>query len=126
VQAFGAKPKEADVQEAWRCFNGTALLRARATVAHDSYERLVEVACSDNEHRGALERSALKPIAKSIQDPATLGVDIEKLSSIERIGMTGVRDHTRADVAGCMPRDVRHGRRERLKRFGLARLAVRP
>jgi hypothetical protein len=47
----------------------------------DSYERLVEVACSDKEHRGVLERSALKPTAKTIQDPTTLGVDIEKLSS---------------------------------------------
>jgi superfamily II DNA or RNA helicase len=81
AERLGAKPKTVDIKEARRCFNGTALVRARATVAHDSYERLVEVACSDNEHRGALERSALKPIDKSIQDPATLGVDIEKLSS---------------------------------------------
>jgi hypothetical protein len=70
-----------DVQAARPCFNGSALVRVRATVAHDSYERLVEIACSDKEHRGALERSALKPIAKTIQDPTTLGVDIEKLSS---------------------------------------------
>jgi hypothetical protein len=26
--------------------------------------------------------------------------------------VTGVRDHTRADVAGSMPHDVRHGRAE--------------
>jgi hypothetical protein len=51
VQSFGAKPMGAEVQEARRCFNGAALVRVRATVAHDSYERLIEVCCSDADHR---------------------------------------------------------------------------
>jgi superfamily II DNA or RNA helicase len=80
VQGFGAKPKAVEVGEARRSFGGTALLRVRATVAHDSYERLVEVPCSHEEHRGATGRLALAPLPKTIENPVALGVHIEKLT----------------------------------------------
>jgi superfamily II DNA or RNA helicase len=81
AQGFGAKPRGVDVQEARRCFNGAALVRVRATVAHDSYERLVEIPCSAEDHRSAANRSALGPIAKTIQDPKAVGIDTERLRS---------------------------------------------
>jgi hypothetical protein len=81
AQGFGAKPRAVDVQEARRCFNGTALVRVRATVAHDSYERLVNVPCSAEDHRSAANRTALEAIAKTIQDPKVVGIDTEKLGS---------------------------------------------
>src|SRR5207253_2796367 len=43
VLTFGGMPKALEVEEVRRCFEGMALIRVRATVAHDSYERLVEV-----------------------------------------------------------------------------------
>lgn len=49
VLTFGGTPKAVEVEEVRRCFEGTALVRVRATVAHDSYERLVEVPCSPRE-----------------------------------------------------------------------------
>jgi hypothetical protein len=42
VAGFGATPLGSTVEGARRCFEGKALVRVRATVAHDSYERLVE------------------------------------------------------------------------------------
>jgi len=81
IEGFGANPKGVELREAQRCFSGTALVRVRATVAHDSYERLVEVPCPDEEHRGAVARSALGPIPKTIEDPKSLGLDTEKVIS---------------------------------------------
>jgi hypothetical protein len=43
VGTFGATPFGTKVEGVRRCFEGKALVRVRATVAHDSYERLVEV-----------------------------------------------------------------------------------
>jgi hypothetical protein len=45
-----------------RCFEGKALVRVRATVAHDSYERLAEVGCAPEEHRAHAVRSGLYQI----------------------------------------------------------------
>jgi hypothetical protein len=81
AQGFGAQPWAVDIQEARRCFNGAALVRVRATVAHDSYERLVDVPCSAEDHRSAANRTALGPTAKTIQDPKVVGIDTEKLGS---------------------------------------------
>jgi superfamily II DNA or RNA helicase len=80
VEGFGAKLKSIELSEVRRSFEGSALLRVRATVAHDSYERLVEVSCSREEHRGATGRSAMAPLPKTIEDPAALGLDIQKLT----------------------------------------------
>ncbi len=80
VEGFGAKPKVVELDEIRRSFDGTALLRVRATVAHDSYERLVEVSCAPEEHRSAADRSALAPLTKTIEDPVALGLDIAKLT----------------------------------------------
>src|SRR5215472_11922075 len=46
-----------------------------------AYERRVGVLCSDEDHLGAADRSALGPITKVIQDPKAVGIDAEELSS---------------------------------------------
>src|SRR5262245_4215379 len=46
VLSFGGTPKAVDIEAVHRHFDGIALIRVRATVAHDSYERLIEVSCS--------------------------------------------------------------------------------
>jgi hypothetical protein len=80
VERFGAKLKSIELTEVRRSFGGTALLRVRATVAHDSYERLIEVPCSREDHRGATRTSAMAPLPKTIEDPIALGLDIQKLT----------------------------------------------
>jgi hypothetical protein len=59
IGTFGATPVSTKVDGVRRCFEGTALVRVRATVAHDSYERLVEVPCAPGEHRAHAVRSGL-------------------------------------------------------------------
>jgi superfamily II DNA or RNA helicase len=76
---FGAKPETVRIEQCVRAFGGTALLRVRATVAHDSYERLVRVSCSRGEHRGPPSRSELGPLPKTLDNPLGLGLDAEKL-----------------------------------------------
>ena len=79
VLTFGGTPKATKIEEVRRCFEGTALIRARATVAHDSYERLVEVSCSPAEHYGSVDQSGLGPLPHTIENPSALGINIDKL-----------------------------------------------
>src|SRR5688500_10511533 len=62
VASMGAVLSKCDVDTVYRSTEGTALLRVRATVAHDSYERLVEVPCSPSEHTTAGKPAALDPV----------------------------------------------------------------
>ncbi|MBI4396479.1 MAG: DEAD/DEAH box helicase [Elusimicrobia bacterium] len=93
VDGFGGTFQGSRVEETWRCFDGTALLRARVTVAHDSYERLVEVNCFSEAHR-ILERSSLPSLGDSLEDPSTVGVNIEQLKA-KVLEDTGVAEFCR-------------------------------
>lgn len=75
AHAFGATPVRVRDRSVWRLFSGTALIRVRATVAHDSYERLVEVACSPTVHRRSFGAEGGEPLPANIADPALVGVD---------------------------------------------------
>lgn len=75
IEGFGGKPKKIEVSEVRRYFAGKALLRARVTVAHDSYERLVEVPCEPAQHNHSIGRAGLSPIGSTIEDPLVLGID---------------------------------------------------
>jgi superfamily II DNA or RNA helicase len=79
VENFGAEFKRADIEEARRSFQGTALLRVRVTVAHDAYERLVEVECRPEEHTSPASKEALGPLGRVIEAPQLMGLDLEKL-----------------------------------------------
>jgi hypothetical protein len=80
VAQFGAIFSGAKLSNVCRCFEGTALIRVRATVAHDSYERLGEVACPSHEHvvvstgRGGLDR-----VPEAIRIPAGIGLNAAKV-----------------------------------------------
>jgi len=80
VLSFAGTPKVVEIQEVHRCFEGSALVRVRATVAHDSYERLVDVPCSPAEHHAPTGRPGLGPIARTIENPVSLGLNIERLA----------------------------------------------
>jgi superfamily II DNA or RNA helicase len=80
VLTFDGTPKAVEVEEVRRCFEGTALVRVRATVAHDSYERLVEVSCSPAEHHAQVDRSGLGPLSHTIENPSLIGINIDRLA----------------------------------------------
>ncbi|MBY0612143.1 MAG: DEAD/DEAH box helicase [Beijerinckiaceae bacterium] len=80
VEQLGAKFDIAKVTAAARSFHGDALLRVRATTAHDSYERLVSCKCENQDHQTYKSGPEfITPVADLIQDIGTLGIDPEKL-----------------------------------------------
>ena len=80
VGSFGATPVGSKVEGVRRCFEGKALVRVRATVAHDSYERLVEVTCVPGEHKAHAVRSGLYKLTDVIENAHHLGIDTERLA----------------------------------------------
>ena len=80
VGSFGATPVATKVEGVRRCFEGKALVRVRATVAHDSYERLVEVPCAPGEHKAHAVRSGLYKLTDVIENAHYLGIDTERLA----------------------------------------------
>jgi hypothetical protein len=79
VKSFNGKYKSSKAEEIWRCFEGTALVRIRATVACDSYERLVEVSCSPFEHRHNVGKAGLDLVEGILEDPSAGGINKKKL-----------------------------------------------
>src|SRR5262249_25667302 len=63
AESFGARAADIKISKAFRSFSGEALVRVRASVAHDAYERLVSVGCRNEDHRiasaGAFERATM-------------------------------------------------------------------
>ena len=79
IESFGATPVTTNVEGVRRCFEGKALVRVRATVAHDSYERLVEIICAPGEHKAHAVRSGLYALKDVIEQAQHLGIDTERL-----------------------------------------------
>ena len=75
-----ATPVGTKVEGVRRCFEGKALVRVRATVAHDGYERLVEVECRPGEHKAHAIRSGLYELADLIENAQHLGIDTDRLA----------------------------------------------
>ena len=76
VSEWGGVIKSVQVESAQRRFEGLVVLRVRATVAHDSYERLVEVECLLGQHVTSASRFALSSLPSVIQEPSELGIDV--------------------------------------------------
>ncbi len=85
VLAFGGTPKAVEIEEVRRCFEGTGLVRVRATVAHDSYERLVEVSCSSAEHHAETGRSGLGPLSHTVENPSAVGINTGRLADAAKL-----------------------------------------
>jgi superfamily II DNA or RNA helicase len=80
AQRMGATFRDARVTAVTRAFSGAALLRVRATVAHDSYEQLVTCRCDGGVHRRTTEgRGGLEPVETIVRDPAVIGIDAARL-----------------------------------------------
>jgi superfamily II DNA or RNA helicase len=94
AEQAGATLRETKVTAVTRAFNGTALLRVRATVAHDSYEHLVACPCEeDGHHQTTKGREGLGSIERIVRDPTALGIDTIKLRE------AGERDEAIAEFA---------------------------
>jgi superfamily II DNA or RNA helicase len=83
AEGIGANFNKLEVEEISRGFNGKALLRVRATVAHDSYERILEAECASTEHFSSIiGKIGLDPIPSLIEDPKNVGLSIDKLKQV--------------------------------------------
>ena len=70
VGGMGAILKEIEASEVTAGFTGNALLRVRATVAHDSYEQLVSCPCDPADHLQTSKGDAgLFPVERIVRDP---------------------------------------------------------
>jgi superfamily II DNA or RNA helicase len=82
IASFGGAPEPIEIEEVRRAFEGKALVRVRATVAHDSYERLLEVPCSSLVHHVGSGRSGIARVTDVIEDSASIGVKSEHVFAI--------------------------------------------
>ena len=70
AEYVGATPKEAKATAVTAAFTGDALLRVRATVAHDGYEQLVSCRCEEDEHQQPSKGdTGLSPVERIVRDP---------------------------------------------------------
>lgn len=79
LDRFAGSLKKLRVLSVTRCFDGTALVQARATVAHDAYERLVEIPCSPSEHRVKQRSDIPVLVGDVIERPSEVGLDESRL-----------------------------------------------
>ncbi len=77
LRSFNAALAGIDIPLVSQCFDGHAVVRVRATVAHDSYERLVAVRCLGAEHMTPFVRRGFDPIPQIIQYPRDIGLKLE-------------------------------------------------
>jgi superfamily II DNA or RNA helicase len=80
VESFGGSPTKIEIETVNRKFEGRALVRVRATILHDSYERLVEIKCSPHEHTFNDGRPALRTLTPIITDVAETGLNMERVA----------------------------------------------
>jgi superfamily II DNA or RNA helicase len=80
VDSFGGRLRGIDVEKVDRCFQGKALVRIRATVVHDSYERLIEVDCLPHQHVYRDGVRALRALQPTLSRLPEIGINLEKLA----------------------------------------------
>lgn len=80
VSGFNAKPLGHTIEQVRRCFKGTAIVRVRATVAHDSYERLVAVTCATRDHSEEVGQAGLSHMPDVMENFRSIGVNLDQLA----------------------------------------------
>ena len=75
VEGFGGNFRAIQISEALRSFVGVATVRVRATVGHDSYERLVDVPVSPDEHWIPAGLTGASPISDPLKNPEAVGLN---------------------------------------------------
>ncbi len=74
VESFGGKFRSAEIEDVTRSFDGTAIVKIRATVGHDSYERLVNVTTPSDELWLPAGLTGASPISDPLKNPETVGL----------------------------------------------------
>jgi hypothetical protein len=74
IGSFGGHFRGAQVQGVERSFAGTAVVRVRVTVGHDSYERLVNVLISPGEHWIPAGITGASPVVDPLKNPEAAGL----------------------------------------------------
>jgi len=116
LESFEAKSTSVEIKQASRTFTGSALLRVRATVAHDSYERLVDVDCSPEDHHSTASRSGLDVLPRTIEKPEALGIDVDKLKSAAKLD-DGIAEFSRFYLERREHETKRTGDERKLKKL---------
>ena len=75
VESFHGEFREAEIQDVMRSFSGMAIVRVRATVGHDSYERLVNVAMPLAESWISAGLTGASPISDPLKSPEAVGLN---------------------------------------------------
>jgi hypothetical protein len=74
VESFGGKFRSAEIEGVARSFDGTAIVKVRATVGHDSYERLVSVTVPLSERWVPAGLAGASPISDPLKNPEAVGL----------------------------------------------------
>jgi superfamily II DNA or RNA helicase len=75
VEGFEGNFRSIQIAETLRSFAGTATVRVRATVGHDSYERLVDINISPDEHWVSAGLTGASPISDPLKTPEAVGIN---------------------------------------------------
>lgn len=78
VSEFKGNLKSFDIKSAKNLFTGSVLVYAKVTVAHDSYERLVEIDCSPDRHFKFSDSIVLFD-REFLNDPGDIGINFDQL-----------------------------------------------
>ncbi len=89
VESFGGKFCSTEIQDVARSFSGTALVKVRATVGHDSYERLMNVTVALGGVWVPAGLTGASPIADPLKNPEAVGLSPSFLTqkAVEDDGM---------------------------------------
>jgi superfamily II DNA or RNA helicase len=74
IGSFGGRFRGAHIQGVERSFAGTAVVRVRVTVGHDSYERLANVVISPGEHWIPAGITGASPLVDPLKNPEAAGL----------------------------------------------------
>jgi len=80
VSSFNGLFNDCKIIEGIHIFEGKVVLRVRATVAHDSYERLMEFECN-TEGQAISARNLFESLSDTFEDPKTLHLPLETFES---------------------------------------------
>jgi superfamily II DNA or RNA helicase len=81
ANGLGAELQSVTTKAVRRIFQGEALVRVRATVAHDSYERIVTCRCDPENRTNKGGQVLLEPLPHTVEDMALLGVNVESVAN---------------------------------------------
>jgi len=115
VATFGGVPSGTSITSTKTSFQGETLVRARAFVAHDSYERLIRIECDPEQHsitksgQSSVPKSEVVELGELGLNPTSLQIAIEADEAIEEFSRFYVE--RRADEVTAAGIDARKAKK---------------